>query len=172
MALLNARVELLATLRACVGFLGERGQDRWWRSSFFDEASGAFLSPVFARTQTLAQVAGVTRAAALVHDKWIGVGDAYHLFRLPEDIEQAIHRALHEPALGERIAAITASKSAAADFLRDQGVPPTKPSQGPTRVGGIAELRKSGAWSNAAGLYARAFEGESPVYPFFADRTQ
>ena len=32
-----------------------------------------------------------------------------------------------------------------------------------------AELRGSGS---LAGLYARAFEGESPVYPFFADRTQ
>lgn len=172
MALLTAHIELLASLRACVGFLGERGQDRWWRSSFFDEASGAFLSPVFARTQMLAQVAGVTRAAALVHDKWIGVGDAYHLFRLPEDVEQAIHRALHAPALGERIAAITASRTAAAEFLREHGAPPAKPSQGPTRLGAVADLRKAGAWASVAGMYARAFEGGSPVYPFFADRGQ
>ena len=172
MALLNAHVELLATLRACVGYLGEREQSGWWQSSFFDQGSSAFLTPVFARTHVLAQVCGVTRAAALVHDKWIGVGDAYHLFRLPEDIEQALHRALHEPALGERIAAITASQAAAADFLRGQGAPPAKPSQGPTRVGGAAELRKTNTWSAVAGLYARAFEGESPVYPFFADRKQ
>lgn len=169
-AMLNPRPEFLATLRATIGYLGEREQLAWWQSSFFDHGSSAFLTPVFARAHVLAQVAGVTRAAALVHDKWIGVGDAYHLFRLPEDLEQAIHRALNEPALGERIAAITASRAAAADFLRGQGAPPTKPSQGPTRVGAVADLRKAGAWSTAAGLYARAFEGESPSYPYFADR--
>jgi len=100
--MLNLRPEFLATLRATIGYLGEREQFAWWQSSFFDQGSSAFLTPVFARTHVLAQVAGVTRAAALVHDKWIGVGDAYHLFRMPEDVEQAIHRALHQPARPEQ----------------------------------------------------------------------
>jgi hypothetical protein len=170
--MLNPQFELLAMLRASVGYLGEREQFAWWQSSFFDQDSSSFLAPVFARTHILAQCAGVTRAAALVHDERIGVGDAYHLFRLPEDVEQGIHRVLHDAGLGERIAAITASRAAAADFLRGLATAQTKASVGPARVGGVLELRQKGAWSTVAGLYSRAFEGGSQVYPFFADRSR
>ena len=82
----------LATLRLLVGFLGEKDHFAWWQSSFFAPGSNAFLAPVFPRTQLLAQYEGVTRAASLQHDDRIGVGDVCHLFRLPEDVEQGLHR--------------------------------------------------------------------------------
>src|SRR5215212_10212064 len=62
------QLEALTTLRTVVGYLGERDQFAWWQSSFFAPTSRAFLAPVFGRTQALAQYAGVSRAAALVHD--------------------------------------------------------------------------------------------------------
>ena len=86
----------LATLRILVGYLGEREQFGWWQSAFFAPGSQAFLAPLFARTQLLAQCNGVTRAACLIHDERIGVGHVYHLFRLPEDMEQGLHGILNE----------------------------------------------------------------------------
>ena len=99
----------LAKMRAVVGYLGERNQSGWWQSSFFAPGSQAFLAPVFGRTRLLAQCTGVAQAAAVVHDERIGVGDVYHLFRLPEDIEQALHRALHSHELSADIRALHAT---------------------------------------------------------------
>ena len=87
-------VENLAVLRAVVAYLGERDQFAWWQSAFFGAGSALFLSPIFARTQILAQCAGAGMAAARVHDEHIGVGGVYHLFRLPEEIERSLHGAL------------------------------------------------------------------------------
>jgi hypothetical protein len=98
-------IESLAALRTLVGFLGEREQFAWWPSAFFAPGSQAFLLPLFARTRLLAQCNGVTQAAALVHDDRIGVGQVYHLFRLPEDMEQAIHRFLNDEAACGRLEA-------------------------------------------------------------------
>lgn len=58
----------LAQLWAAVGFLGERDQHGWWQSTFLSAGSKPFLAPVFGRTLALAQCAGATRAAAIVHD--------------------------------------------------------------------------------------------------------
>jgi len=88
-------LENVAAMRAAVGFLGEKEQAGWWPSSFFGIGSTAFLSPLFPRTHFLAQCQGVTCAASRKHDERIGVGQVYHLFRLPEDIEQGIHHLLH-----------------------------------------------------------------------------
>lgn len=72
----TTQLQQLAILRTVVGYLGERDQSAWWQSSFFGPSSRAFLQPIFARTELLAQYNGVTRAAALVHDDRIGVGQA------------------------------------------------------------------------------------------------
>ncbi len=97
--------EHLSLLRATVGYLGEREQLAWWQSSFFSPQSPAFLAPVFGRTQVLAQCVGVARAAAALHDAHIGVGRVHHLFRLPEELERALHRTLCDPATAQQITA-------------------------------------------------------------------
>ena len=84
-------IEHVASLRTVVGYLGEREQYAWWQCSFFGPGSKTFLAPVFGRTQVLAQAPGHARRP-LIHDERIGVGEVYHLFRLPEDMEQGIHR--------------------------------------------------------------------------------
>lgn len=80
----------LAQLRIVVGFLGEKDQAGWWPSGFCASASTAFLLPAFPRTLTPARYEGLCRAAQLVHDEHVGLGDVYHLFRLPEALEQAL----------------------------------------------------------------------------------
>ncbi len=48
-------VERLAKLRLIIGYLAEREQFGWWQSSFFTQGNNAFLSPLFSRTQIVAQ---------------------------------------------------------------------------------------------------------------------
>ena len=161
----------LAALRAAVGYLGEKAQYAWWQSSFFTPISASFLIPVFPRTQCLAQCHGVTVAASRVHDEHIGVGRVYHLFRLPEDIEQVIHRALHEPELCDRIAQCTSTVDLAFDLLRQNSIAPVGESEGPTHVGDEKDLRRENSWKKVAAYYLRGFESKSQVYPYFRDMT-
>ena len=167
-------IDLLAALaqyRMVIGYLGEKERYGWWQSSFFTQGSSAFLSPLFGRTQLLAQCNGVTQAAALMHDERIGVGNVYHLFRLPEELEQSIHQALHNAQLGETIQKIISSKDFALDYLRKNSATPDKPGIGPTRVGNINALREQKAWNDVAGLYLSAFEEQNEIFPYFTNLT-
>ncbi len=165
------QIEQLATLRAVVGYLGERDHYAWWQSSFFAPGSRAFLQPIFGRTQLLAQCNGVTRAAAVVHDEHIGVGHVYHLFRLPEDVEQALHRALHDQELSQRISAVCASKDAALDYLLKEASAPDSTGIGPTRVGATSDLRHQEPWRIVAAHYLHSCGEGTEVYPYFVDKT-
>jgi hypothetical protein len=164
-------LDLLISIRATVGYLGEKDQFAWWPSAFFGPSSNSFLAPVFARTQMLAQCAGVTRAAASVHDERIGVGRVYHLFRLPEDMEQTIHSALQTPALCQNLDNHVANKDAALAFLRQTAAPLRKPGVGPTLVGGLVDLRNLEHWRLVAAHYLHAFERGAEVFAYFADHT-
>ncbi len=88
----KVQMEKYLRLRLLVGFLGEQSQHNWWSSNFLTSANAAFLQPVFTKTYRLAQYNGLTEAARRVHDEYIGLGNAYHLFRFPEDIEQNIYQ--------------------------------------------------------------------------------
>lgn len=81
----------ITTLRTAVGVLCERAEFGYCSSKFSSTEAEAFLSPVFPRARFLACLTGVTAAAARAHDARIGIGNVYHLFRLPEDVEQGIH---------------------------------------------------------------------------------
>lgn len=170
--MMSVTLESIAMLRAVVGYLGEQDQFAWWRSSFFGSSAGAFLAPVFSRTQVLAQCVGVTQAAALTHDQRIGVGQVYHLFRLPEDIEQGINRVLRGDALCLQITKATASRGDALIYLRQpQGNKPKQPTGvGPTRVGPTLDLRNTDRWPIVASYYLHGFDQASEIYPYFADK--
>lgn len=162
------QLSLLATLRIIVGYLGERELFGWWPSAFFAPGSAAFLTPLFARTQLLAQCNGVTQAAALVHDERIGVGQVYHLFRLPEDVEQDIHRLLSDEAVCQRVEALLVDQATALAALRGIAGQPAAGGVGPTRTGSIGSLRMQAAWPVAAAHYLHAFEHGEQVFPYFS----
>lgn len=164
-------VNSLVTLRLVVGYLGERAQFAWWQSAFLAPASSAFLSPLFARTPALARCTGVTQAATLVHDDRIGVGDVYHLFRLPEDLEEAIHRALQSREQDVARLALVADQATALKHLHSLAAATNDGVVGPTWVGGTAVLRDEVAWRQVAGYYAQAFDQQREIFPYFADRS-
>lgn len=160
----------LAILRAVVGCLGERAQFGWWQSSFFDPNSGAFLTPVFARTPVLARCEGVTRAAALVHDERIGKGRVYHLFRLPEEMEQGIHRALYDAGVCGQVMSRTTQQTEALAWLRGQAASPPESAIGPALIGEAQALRTATSWSVVAAHYLHAFEAGIQIFPYFLDK--
>lgn len=162
-------LDILAQYRMVVGYLGEKEQFGWWQSSFFTQGNQAFLTPLFGRTRTLAQCNGVTHAAALVHDERIGVGHVYHLFRLPEDMEQGIHRVLHDPAWAQTLQQAIARPETALDYLRKSAGSRELTEVGPVRVGNIAALRDMTTWQTVAGAYRFAFEQGTLVCPYFTD---
>ncbi len=162
-------IETLVKLRLTVGYLGEKEQFGWWLSSFFTRGSDAFLSPLFTKTQILAQCNGVTHAAALLHDERIGTGHVYHLFRLPEEIEQGIHQALLEPRLSQAIQKIIVSQELALEYLRKSVRFDQLTGVGPIRIGDIKSLRDVHSWQIVAGAYLYGFEKDTMICPYFSD---
>src|SRR5436190_18072499 len=100
-------------LRLLVGYLGEKTQHGWWTTDFFSPVARAFLEPSFPRTWRVAQYTAATEAARRVHDEHIGVGNVFHLFRLPEELERQLHaHMLANPADESLFAQLTGRESA------------------------------------------------------------
>ncbi|MBW6475194.1 MAG: BrxE family protein [Anaerolineaceae bacterium] len=160
-------LSVIANLRIYVGYLGEKDQYGWWKSSFFTTSSDAFLSPLFSRTKILAQVNGVTRAASILHDEHIGVGHVYHLFRLPEELEQRLHQELKDPKTTSTIPN-TLTEDIAIKHLEVFSTLYEKDDIGPVRIGSISDLYKIEAWRIVTGSYLQAFYNQKQIYPYFS----
>lgn len=153
----------VSRLRVLVGYLGERQQSAWWPSSFLDRMSEAFLTPVFGYAAANARVVGVTEAARRVHDDAIGVGRAFHLFRLPETLEQELHRTLAE----SKDAAVE-STEAALEELKTLSSGEVAANPGPICVGPLDMLADARWIPVVAGHYHAAFTAGVPSFPYFA----
>jgi len=170
MVLATEKIKRIALLRVAVGLLGERANPRWWKSSFCSDNGKAFLSPILPRTYLYAQYQGVVSAAALVHDDRIGIGKVFHLFRLPEDMEQGL-QANFKDGSNEALAGVMKDMDSATEFLRVYADGVQKISQGPVRVGQLSALRNPSAWKDVAAFYLSGFESQRETFPFFSDRT-
>lgn len=159
----------LLRLRVVIGYLGEKSQKSWWQSDFFSGTASNFLAPVFPRTQFLTQVDGASAAAGLMHDERIGVGRVFHLFRLPEDFEQAFHQRLQEQtAIGE-LSEIIASHESAMGFLESEFGKTKKKEVGPVNVGDVRDIADENVVSAISQHYLSGFRSESPVFPYLKD---
>ena len=164
------QIKQLALLRVAVGVLGERSTPRWWTSSFCGNNGKAFLAPVFPRTYIHAQYQGVVSAAVLVHDDRIGVGNVFHLFRLPEDMEQAL-QAIVKYEIYVELTDVMRDVDSATKVLRGYAGSAQKTSQGPVKVGHLSALRDTSVWKDVAAFYLNGFEHQRETFPFFSDRT-
>lgn len=156
-------------MRLLVGFLGERAQFSWWPTAFYEASSRLFLEPVFSKTSRLAQYHGVLEAARRLHDEHLSVG-SYHLFRLPEEVEQDLHTIL-QSSVGEELASrAPQSKEAALDALKRLAATSTNSSMGPTAVGKIIDLDSPQVLKAIAGSYLTAFSQNDRTYPYLVGR--
>ena len=152
----------IAKLRASVAFLGEKEQHNWWPSSFLSRSGEAFLSPVFPKTSILSRVTGASKAAQLCHDEYIGVGDVFHLFRLPENIEHDISQLLiKDPSVAENFATIEDAVAQLVNLAVGttiHGVGPLLLEQNDIDHDVISQM---------ASAYKTGFEKNQSVYPYY-----
>jgi hypothetical protein len=154
----------IVALRLAVGLLGERDAAGWWRSGFMSPTSDAFLTPVFASKILQAKYQSVLESARRVHDEHIGVGRAFHLFRLPE-----VQR-LFDPVQsgGQELTNTISSPLAARSTLERLASKAAEAKSGPTLLGTSDRLDEPGWIAEAASLYAAAFAAGVQCFPYFA----
>ena len=162
----DERLTEILELRLLVGYLGEKSQPAWWGSSFFGESAKQFLRPVFGRTALLAQYNGVREAARLVHDASVGVGSVFHLFRLPQEIEQDLHRRAEGLADGDSVMVNLRDKNVAVARLQSIAGAESAGAEGPVSIGSIGDLRKPTTLRRFASHYLKAFKRGTRVYPY------
>lgn len=163
--MINTKIHDLLELRLLIGFLGERAQFGWWPTSFYEPSSRLFLEPVFSKTSRLAQYHGVMEAARRLHDEHLSVG-SYHLFRLPEELEQDIHALMQSPN-GENLT--TRSPQTKEDALKAMAVRApnaAKLAEGPKLIGGIDDIDSPNAIQLFAAAYLLAFQQDLKTYPY------
>jgi hypothetical protein len=155
----------LLQIRMVVGFLGERAQYAWWPTAFYQVSSRLFLEPVFTKTSRLAQYHGVLEAARRLHDEHLSVG-SYHLFRLPEEVEQDLH-AMVQSSAGEKVVNLAQqSKDVALDELNRLAAMGGNSSVGPMAIGNIKDLDSKDTLKALAAAYLSAFARNTKTYPY------
>jgi hypothetical protein len=165
----SSTLPTLLQLRLLVGFLGERAQFAWWPTAFYESSSRLFLEPVFSRTLRLAQYHGILEAARRLHDEHLSVG-SFHLFRLPEEIEQDLH-VLLQSSVGEHLGGeALKSKGAALDALKSLAPISVKSGEGPTAVGSISDIETGDVPRAIAAAYQFAFSRNAKSYPYLVSR--
>lgn len=161
-------VEKIASLRLIIGYLGEKNQHNWWSSSFLTPSAKAYLAPIFPRTMLQAQHRGVSAAAALVHDEFIGVGSNYHLFRLPETVELELDRYFQSSSANEHVS-VPVDEQGALQALLELSGDKMSTQEGPVLVDDYDAGRLSTLIQQTAGLYLSAFENSTKCYPFMRE---
>jgi len=155
----------LLQMRMLVGYLGERAQHAWWPTAFYEASSRLFLEPVFSRTSRLAQYHGVLEAACRLHDEHLSVG-SYHLFRLPEEVEQDLHNLVQRPEADEFALQEMRSKDVALGALGNLAGAVPVTSVGPTAIGNIGDLESPNTVNAIAAAYLSAFSQNAKAYPY------
>lgn len=152
-------------LRMAVGLLGEKNHGNWWPSLWSTSNAMAFLSPIYGVRTNAARYQGLVETARIVHDSRIGVGRAFHLFRLPEIFERRLHDFVVRDN-GIIIAGNIPSK-ADAEALLSEIAEPVDASNGPIRVGSAIDFERP-AWTKVlAGHYLSAFRSSQQTFPYF-----
>lgn len=163
--------EILVVLRmrVSVARLGETAQHAWWKTGFLNPTGRGYLNLIFPRTALSAGIIAASSAACRLHDERIGRGRVAHLFRLPQSLERGLHDALRDFA--EEEASSLCSEEGALDFLEQtaQGAEKTEYSQGPIRIGLVADLGRRASLSRMAAAYLEAFRSDRPAFPYFTE---
>ncbi|WP_431298454.1 BrxE family protein [Tabrizicola sp. BL-A-41-H6] len=160
-----ATMRRLIELRYLVGFLGEKSQRAWWPTSFYEASSIRFLEPVFSRSAPLAQYHGAVEAARRFHDENLSVG-SFHLFRLPEEIEQDLHEMVRAQPLEHFDPSLIVDRATALNALSNVGHGTANETVGPVLVGKIDELRTSALLDKIGAIYQRALSSDTHALPY------
>lgn len=164
MASADAALRELLHLRIAVATLGERLPKPWWRSQFLSPTGLRYMERIFPRRYVAAALESATVAAGRDHDANVGAR-SYHLFRLPPHLEDRLAEAVAEGALDD-----DKFPEAVPELLvhvANLGAEAELPSgTGPKLLGSVDGILKPAVLAKMAGLYARAAQDESRIYPY------
>jgi hypothetical protein len=152
----------LLTARIHVAFLGEVHQFGWWPTSFFSANAKTFLEPIFSRTLQLARYHGAVEAASREHDDHLSTS-AYHLFRLPEEVEADLGngvRAMDYDQFAPR------DQAASLDALRVLAGAKSDTAVGPVAIGKVGDIFSHETARTFARIYYAAFSTGTRAYPY------
>jgi hypothetical protein len=154
-------------LRLAVSYLGEKAQKNWWPTSFYESSSRPFLEPTFPRSSYLAQYQGACASARQVHDAHIGIGNAFHLFRLPAELEQDLFNAFRGMDAIE-ISTATQSFDAAREVLVAfvEGGGAVMLGEGPVMISPWPNRPTRTTIAGLAQAYHYALENNIEVFPY------
>jgi hypothetical protein len=155
----------IIALRYLVGFLGEKQQCHWWSTSFYEASSTRFLEPVFARSAPLAQYQGVLEAARRFHDENLSA-DSFHIFRLPEEVEQDIHEIVQIKLVELLDPSWTADRSSALSALSKLTDGSIELIVGPVLVGKIDEVHSPAMLDKIGIIYHVALSTDVHALPY------
>ena len=158
-------VDLVLNYRFLIGYLGEKSQFDWWGSNFLGASSPAFLMYPYPRTMLLAQYHGVCEAALLVHDEYIGVGENYHLYRLPDSLEREVSKAVQNIDMTER----PINKDSAFEALEQLVYSEAEKSEGPVNIGVFNDEGLELMLKVAASHYLNAFKEDYKSFPYMRE---
>jgi hypothetical protein len=155
----------LLQLRLLVGLLGEGPDVGQWPTKFNEPSSRNFLEPVFAKTSRVARYYGVLEAARRVLDERLSVG-SFHLFRLPEEMEQDLHALILSPRGEELVGTLPQGKQDAIEMLKLLGSQDVQLADGPMASGRIDDIAKPETIRALASIYSAAFSRNAPTFPY------
>jgi hypothetical protein len=165
------QVRRILRLRILVATLGERTSPPWWRTQFLKEVGLRAMGRVFPRTAVAAALKSVTIAARAEHDKRIGVGGRYHLFRLPTALEQSLAAVMSEDEFRSQTGAVIAKEQEG--LMRELAVMANgrriSPAEGPVRLGSVPRLDEKAGVEELAAHYRSSFETNRRTFPYFED---
>ena len=159
--------EQIVELRLFIGLLGERDNAGWWASGFMSATSSAFLVPTFGSRILHARYQGVSEAARRVHDERIGVGRAFHVFRLPEAMEQQLFQVVQSDTRG--FDNMDFSPNAARKALEKLAGKAAEAKSGPTLVGTPDALDRQEWVAEVACMYSDALKAGVQCFPYFSN---
>jgi hypothetical protein len=167
----RAEIHKLLWLRAVIASLGERVTPPWWRTQFLTDVGLRAMSRVFPRTAVTAALSSVTIAAQADHDKRIGVGGRYHLFRVPNANERAVIQAMSEDSFRLRASAMIVGERDA--LIEELGVIANgcsiKPTEGPVRLGSPRSILEPTVLKELAAYYLASFQANRRAFPYFEE---
>ena len=158
-------------LRTVVAVLGERVTPPWWRTKFLTEVGLRTTARIFPRTAIAAAVNSVSVAAQVDHDKRVGVGRRYHLFRLPSGLERAIAAAMSEETFRSKVTdLVKADQETLLKELESLADKPSVPSaEGPVGLGSAKRLMGSAAIAAMAAHYRASAVDGARRFPYFEE---
>jgi hypothetical protein len=161
----------IAVLRVIVAALGERVTPPWWRTQFLTDFGFRTVARAFPRTSVGAVLSSAFAAARMEHDRRVGLGKRYHLFRLFGDVERGVSSSTSDPTLLAKVTGLVASSQH--DLM--QQLTSLMPDQqetfleGPITLGPVARVIQPDILSSLAFHYWSGFSSGRRVFPYFTE---